>query len=262
MELGLSGRSAMVFGASRGLGRAIACALAQEGVNLFLVARSSKKLQLLADEIRREHGVHADWISIDTGTEGAVDKLLNIIDEQQWNIDILVNISGGPKVSSALETSAKDYLAYFDSMIGFFIDISRAVAKQMMDRGWGRILTITSSGVCQPIKDLAISNTLRASMVTWSKTLSSEVAKHGVTVNTIIPGRIHTERVEEIDLSRAKAKNCSLSRIVSDSHSLIPAGRYGTVEELSSTVLFLSGQSAGYITGSSIKVDGGLIAAI
>jgi len=262
MELGIKGKTALVFGASRGIGKGIASALASEGVNLLLVARSENKLQMLAEELSDKYSIETSCVALDISAVGAVEKLLSAVAELPVNIDILINISGGPRVAAAMHAEGQHYQAQFNPMVAFFIDISRKLAKTMMKNNWGRIVTVASSGVTQPIKDLAISNSLRAALVSWNKTLATELAGHGVTVNTLIPGRIHTERVDEIDQKRAEAQNIDISSVVERSHAGIPAGRYGTVEEFASTAIFLSSQPAGYITGSCIRVDGGLIASI
>jgi 3-oxoacyl-[acyl-carrier protein] reductase len=132
----------------------------------------------------------------------------------------------------------------------------------MRERGWGRILTIASSGVVQPIPNLVISNALRSSIVGWSKTLASEVAKEGITVNLVLPGRIQTDRVEELDAANAKAQGKSIEDIAAAAQAGIPAGRYGRVEEFADTVCFLASERASYITGAMIRVDGGAVRSV
>jgi 3-oxoacyl-[acyl-carrier protein] reductase len=139
------------------------------------------------------------------------------------------------------------------------LKIVNAFLPGMKERRWGRVLVISSSGIVQPIPNLGISNTIRASLVGWAKTLSSEVAAEGVTVNTIAPGRIHTDRVNQIDAAAAKKQNKPVEEIVRASHATIPAGRYGTVAEFADTAVYLLSDNASYITGSVVKVDGGMI---
>ena len=132
----------------------------------------------------------------------------------------------------------------------------------MVERKWGRIISIASSGVIQPIRELALSNTLRSEIVNWNKSLANEIAPWGVTVNTLIPGRIHTERVDEIDQIRADKAHRHVNDIISESCAAIPMNRYGTVKEIASTAVFLASRQAAYITGSCIRVDGGLISSV
>jgi len=136
------------------------------------------------------------------------------------------------------------------------------VLPGMRERGWGRILAIASSGVVQPIPNLVISNALRSSIVGWSKTLASEVAKDGVTVNLVLPGRIQTDRVEELDAANAKAQGTSAEEIAAAARAAIPAGRYGRVEEFADVVCFLASEQASYITGSMMRVDGGAVRSV
>jgi 3-oxoacyl-[acyl-carrier protein] reductase len=140
--------------------------------------------------------------------------------------------------------------------------VTRLVLPQMRDRGWGRIVTIASSGVEQPIPNLGISNTVRAAIVGWSKTLSNEVAADGVTVNVVLPGRIHTSRVDELDAAAASRGNQTVEAVAKASAAAIPAGRYGTPAEFADVVAFLCSTRASYVTGSRIRVDGGTIRAI
>jgi len=140
--------------------------------------------------------------------------------------------------------------------------IAGLVLPGMRERGWGRILAIASSGVVQPIPNLVISNALRSSIVGWSKTLASEVAKDGVTVNLVLPGRIQTDRVEELDAANAKAQGRSVEDIAAAARAAIPAGRYGRVEEFADVVCFLASEQASYITGSMIRVDGGAVRSV
>lgn len=144
-------------------------------------------------------------------------------------------------------------------MIGVFIDMTNQLIKPMIRNNWGRIITITSSGVYQPIPDLAISNMLRSAFTSWSKTLANRVAPFGITVNTLVPGRIATERVESIDKQRAEKRNVSIKKAQDESYESIPLNRYGSIAEISAIAVFLAGKPASYLTGNNIRVDGGLI---
>ena len=260
MDLGLAGRRALVMGASRGIGRGIARILAAEGCEVVTAARNIERLEEDAKSIRSEHGVAVVPRHLDLGDEASVDSLAGFLAAD--GVDILINNSGGPPPSGALGVSRDQWRGHFESMVLGLITLTEAAVGPMRAKGWGRILTIASSGVVQPIPTLGISNTLRSSLVAFSKTLAGEVAGDGISVNVILPGRIDTERVAEIDGRVADRDGVPIADIRRESEAAIPAGRYGTVEEFASTAAFLVSAPAGYVTGHVVRVDGGLIRSI
>ena len=260
MDLGLRGKRALVMGASRGIGRGIARVLAAEGCDLITAARSIDRLEEEAAAIAREHGVAVTPRRLDLGDEASVDALAGSLASE--GIDILINNSGGPPPSGALGVSKDLWRRHFESMVLGLITLTEAAVGPMRAKGWGRVLTIASSGVVQPIPTLGVSNTLRSSLVAFSKTLAGEVAADGVTANVILPGRIDTERVAEIDSRVADRDGVPVADIRRASEATIPAGRYGTVEEFASTAAFLVSVPAGYVTGHVVRVDGGMIRAV
>lgn len=262
MDLGIRNKTALVFGASRGIGRGIAEELAAEGVNLLLAARSEETLKNIALQISQQYQVKVNYLAVDIGKVGAVDTILSMVERTVGNIDILVNISGGPTALATSDVPGAEYTRQFDLMVSPFIDISRLIGASMAQRKWGRIITVASSGVEQPINDLALSNVLRLGLAVWNKTLAGELAKSGVTVNTLIPGRIHTERVEELDRSRAVKSGKPVNVVISESLASIPTKRYGTVKEFAAMATFLASERASYITGSCIRIDGGLVGSV
>jgi 3-oxoacyl-[acyl-carrier protein] reductase len=177
-------------------------------------------------------------------------------------IDILIANTGGPPARTALNVKPEEWMPQFQAMVVPIFTLASLVLPGMRERAWGRIVTIASSGVVQPIPNLVISNALRSSIVGWSKTLATEVAKDGITVNLVLPGRIQTDRVEELDAANAKAQGKSVDEIAEAARATIPAGRYGRVEEFADTVCFLASERASYITGSMIRVDGGAVRGI
>ncbi|MDK1290627.1 SDR family oxidoreductase [Pseudoalteromonas umbrosa] len=259
MDFGIRNKRALVFGASRGLGRATALQLAQEGCDLVLVARTQASLKQLADSLSETYGICCQWLALDTTDKHALHHLLDYLDDAELHIDILVNISGGPSIGSALNTPSTEFTMAFDAMVGFFIELSRILGQRMVNAQWGRIVTVTSSGVIKPIPELVISNTLRSALTNWMNTFAQELAASGVTVNCIVPGRIHTERVNEIDAMRATKQGITIAQQAERSQASIPMKRYGTEREFAATVAFLVSEPAGYITASSVRVDGGLV---
>lgn len=261
MDLGLKGRKALVLGASKGIGLGIASALASEGVDLLLAARSAEAVEGNARKLASEHSVTVKAKPVDLADVASVEALIAWA-RDEGDIAILVNNGGGPPPSGALGVPAERWTQHFQSMVASLIAVTDALVPAMRERGYGRVLTVASSGVVQPIPTLAVSNTLRASIVAYMKTLAGEVAADGVTVNVLLPGRIDTDRLRSLDKARAEKTGAPIGEIEKASQAEIPAGRYGTVEEFGAVAAFLAGVPAGYVTGSIIRIDGGLIRAV
>lgn len=249
MDFGISGKTALVLGASRGLGAAIAKGLAAEGVTVYAAARS-------IDKIEASDRMHP--IAVDLSDKASVAALIATMKEK-GGVDILVNNSGGPKAGPAVGQAQESWASAFEMMATSIFAITDAMLEGMTARKWGRIITIGSSGVVQPIPNLALSNGVRAAVAGWSKTLAGEVARHGVTVNMILPGRIDTDRVRELDGIKAGNTGATVEQVQASSRNEIPAGRYGQPEEFAAVATFLASAQASYVTGASIRVDGGMI---
>lgn len=257
MDLGISGKRALVLASSRGLGLGIATALANEGAHVLLCGRNGERLEENCKAINAEGKGKADWMRADLAEDDAVETLLKGVDDKLGGVDILVNNTGGPTPGTVADMTADKLESYFQVMVLRVITLTNALLPRMQEQGWGRILTVASSGVIEPIPNLALSNTLRGALVGWSKTLATEVAGHGITANLILPGRIHTDRIDELDGANAKRQGKSVDEVRSASIKSIPAGRLGTVEEFGAVGAFLCSQQAGYLTGSMFRVDGG-----
>lgn len=257
MDFGISDKRALVLASSRGLGLGIATALAAEGASVLLCGRSG---ETLAENCRRINAAgkgKADWVWADLAEEDAVANLVRSVEEKFGGLDILVNNTGGPTPGTAEEMTVEKLDSFFQTMVLRVITLTNAFLPGMKAQGFGRILTVASSGVIEPIPNLALSNTLRGALVGWNKTLATEVAPFGITANMILPGRIHTDRIDELDGANARRQGKSLEEVRAASISTIPAGRLGTVEEFGAVGAFLCSGPAAYVTGSMIRVDGG-----
>ena len=261
MNLGITGKTALVLGGGGGLGRAISIALAGEGVNIAIADIAPDAVAGTQAAVGA-FGVRSIDIVWDLGELSEVDAHVSKIESELATIDILVNLTGGPPPTPAGGQNVALWSKHFQSMVLSVIAITDRVLPKMRERKWGRIITSTSSGVVAPIPNLGISNALRLSLVGWSKTLAREVAKDGITANIILPGRIATDRIRFLDEAKAKREGRTTEEVSAESTGSIPVGRYGKPEEYADVVAFLASERAAYITGSSIRVDGGLIASI
>jgi 3-oxoacyl-[acyl-carrier protein] reductase len=198
---------------------------------------------------------------LDLSERSSVDALVRRI-ASEGGVDIVINNSGGPAPGEAKNVPADQWLVAFESMVGNIIHLNQGLLPLMVQKKWGRIITLASSGIDMPIPRLALSNGLRMALVGWSKTLAAEVAADGVTVNVVVPGRIHTDRVDQLDAATAKREGVDVAAIRAASIGTIPSGRYGKPEEFADMVVFLASERASYVTGAKIRVDGGLIRSI
>jgi 3-oxoacyl-[acyl-carrier protein] reductase len=259
MELGLQGRRALVTGASRGLGRAIALALAAEGAAVVAVARHAGRLaELAASAPATPPGGTLTTRVCDLADAVALESLRDALEA----LDILVINTGGPPPGLAADTADAVWSQQFEAMFLSAIRLTRLALPGMRTRGHGRIIVVVSSGVIQPIANLAVSNALRAAVVGWAKTLASEVAEAGITVNCLAPGRIATDRVAELDTARANRENLSRDEVERQARAAIPAGRYGAADEFAAIATFLASSRSAYMTGDIIRVDGGMIRSV
>ncbi|MCR8548975.1 SDR family oxidoreductase [Salipiger sp. P9] len=262
MDLGITEKRALVLASSRGLGLGIAEALVAEGAHVLLTGRNAGALAAEAARLTAAGPGKADFAVADMAAPDAVATLHAAAMDRLGGIDILVNNTGGPAPGPITATDGAAWTDAFALMVERVIAMTNAALPGMRAQGWGRILTLTSSGVEQPIPNLGMSNTLRAALLGWSKTLASEVAADGVTANILLPGRIHTTRVDELDAAAAKRQGKSVEEIATASRATIPMGRYGTVAEFAAVAAFLVSAPASYVTGAKFRCDGGMIRAI
>lgn len=258
MELGISGETALVLGGGKGIGRGISAALAAEGVKVILTSRDRAAAEAAAAGI----GPDCHGLACDTADPASVAALAETVEARFGGVGILVLNSGGPAASPATATEMSAYGDAFQQLFMGPVSLAMRLLPGMRARGYGRIMTVGSSGMIEPIANLAVSNAIRPALAGWGKTLAREVAADGVTVNVLIPGRIDTDRVAQIDRGSASRIGKSLEEVRSQSQARIPVGRYGTTEEFGAAAAFLAGRQAGFITGSFLRIDGGQITAI
>jgi 3-oxoacyl-[acyl-carrier protein] reductase len=257
MDLGIKGKRALILASSKGLGHGIAVALAREGADVLLCGRSGDRLAANCAAINAEGNGKAEWISADLSDAAFVQTMARGVAEKFGGLDILVNNSGGPTPGTTEDMTAEKLESYFLSMVSRIITLSNTLLPGMKAQSWGRILTVASSGVIEPLANLALSNTLRPVLAGWSKTLASEVAAMGITVNMLLPGSIATDRLDDLDGAAAKRTGRRIEDIREERQARIPAGRYGRVEEFAATAAFLCSQPASYVTGTMVRCDGG-----
>lgn len=263
MDLHLTGKRALVCGASSGLGRAVAEALAAEGAHVALLSRDAGKLQVVADAINATAVGRAVVVTADLadhpGLLAAVDTAEGLLGGP---IEILLNNTGGPPPSGVVGLDPEVWRSQFEAMVLSVFRLTDRVLPAMRAAGWGRVLNVASSSVVEPIANLGVSTALRSSVTGWAKTLAVEVAADGITVNTLLPGRIDTPRIESLDRTTAERRGISPQEARADSVKTIPVGRIGTTQEFGAVAAFLASPKAAYVTGSLIRIDGGAIRAI
>jgi len=258
VDLGLQGRVALVAAASRGLGRAVAEELAAEGCKLVICARGEEALEEACAALAAA-GAEVAAVSADVSRATDVDAVVAAAHNAHGRVDVLVTNSGGPPAGPFEAHSRQAWDDAVSSMLDSVLNFSRAVLPGMKSNGWGRIINITSIAVKQPVDGLILSNSIRAAVTGFARTLANEVAAAGVTVNTVMPGFTWTERVEELARRQAETLGGSRDEIVAGWEEAIPMGRLAEPQEFAAMVAFLASERASYITGSSIAVDGGWI---
>ena len=259
MDLGIKGKVALVAAASKGLGRAVAEELAAEGASLVLCARGPEALQATCAAIEAAHGVPVLGVAADVGTPAGVAQVTAAALGRFGQVDILVTNSGGPPAGPFEAHDAAAWAAATQLLLGSVVELTRAVLPGMKARSWGRILTITSIAAKQPVAGLLLSNSLRAAVAGLARTLATEVAPFGITVNNILPGYTRTERVEHLAQAAAAREGSSPEAATARWTQEIPMQRLGEPAEFAALAAFLCSARASYITGTSVAVDGGWI---
>ena len=259
MQLGLDGKIALVAAASRGLGRAVAEELAREGAHLVLCARGAEALHETADAIRAETGVSVTEVVADLSDAAGVARVTERALTEHGRVDILVTNAGGPPAGPFESHTAQAWETAVRLNLVSVVELTRAVLPGMKERRWGRIINVTSIAVKQPVDNLILSNSVRAAVTGFARTLANEVAPFGITVNNVMPGYTRTQRVEDLAQKNAALHGTTAEAERSAWESQIPMRRLGEPAEFAAMVAFLASERASYTTGASIPVDGGWI---
>ncbi len=255
MDLGIAGKRALVCASSKGLGLGCAEALAEAGVHLVMNARGQEALLAEADRLRDTYGVEVTAVAADITTEEGRAKVL----EAAGTIDILVNNAGGPPPGMWTDWERDDFIAALDANMLTPIALIKALVPGMMERGWGRVVNITSVSVKSPIAVLGLSNSARAGLTGYVAGTARQVAPHGVIINNLLPGLHDTDRMVSLDTGVSQEQGITIEEARTQRVANIPAGRYGTRQEFGATCAFMCSQFAGYMVGQNVLLDGGQV---
>jgi 3-oxoacyl-[acyl-carrier protein] reductase len=262
MDLELTGKVALVTAASKGLGRATATQLAAEGAQVMISSRGEEQLAKTAAEIAEATGARVEYCAADVSDAADLARLVAETEQRLGGVDVLVNNAGGPRPGGFDALDDVAWQEAFELNLLSTVRLIRGVLPHMREQGWGRIVTIASSSIKQPIPNLLLSNTYRVAILGLAKSLAVEFAPDGVLINTVGPGRIATDRVAGLDATRAKKSGTSVEQVRAAAEKGIPLGRYGTADEFAAVVAFLASGANTYLTGQALLVDGGMVKAI
>jgi len=258
MIISLKGKNALVGGSSRGIGKAIAQQLAESGANVTLMARNEERLKAIISDLPTSNEQKHDYLIVDFNDfEGFKKTISGFFKTHQ--IEILVNNTHGPKAGGATDMNIPDYQEAFDVLFKSVVFTTQLALPQMIKNQWGRIINVASISVKEPLPYLALSNSIRAAMVTWAKTLATDVAHHQITVNSILTGYFDTERIKDLNSVKAEQMGISIDDVRNNMEQQVPMKRIGDPKEFGFLVAFLASEQASYITGTQIPIDGGLL---
>ncbi len=257
MNLDLKNKRALVCGSTQGIGKAIALELALMGANVTLVARNEEALKKVKAELNTEKGQQHSYIAVDFSQPEELKKAVTHYIERQGTINILVNNTGGPPAGLIANAQTDEFLSAFNNHLICNHILAQACLDGMKKSAYGRIINIISTSVKIPLKGLGVSNTIRAAVANWAKTLSIEVAQFGITVNNVLPGATNTVRLSGIIENKSSRTGIALEEVKNEMLHEIPAGRFAEAYEIANAVAFLASPAASYITGINVPVDGG-----
>jgi 3-oxoacyl-[acyl-carrier protein] reductase len=256
MKIDLAGKKALIGGSSKGIGLGIASQLAESGASVCLMARNKSKLKEIINQLPNSEN-HSYLIVDFSNFEEYKIKIEAYLENNQ--VDILVNNTQGPPAGNSLSKDIDSYQEAFDLLFKSIVYTTSLIVPKMQKNKWGRIINVTSVSVKEPLNYLVLSNSIRSAVVAWAKSLSVDVGKDGVTVNSILTGYFDTERIKELNKEKSKSLNISEEEVLEKMKSLVPINRLGKTEEYGYLVSFLSSDKASYINGASIPIDGGLL---
>jgi 3-oxoacyl-[acyl-carrier protein] reductase len=257
MNLEIQNKNALVCGSTAGIGKATAILLAKEGANVTLIARNEEKLKSVLQELSKSNEQNHNYLVADFSKPQELQKIVTDFIEKNHGFHILVNNTGGPRSGTILEATLEQFENTFTQHLKSNHVLAQATIPFMKTQCYGRIINIISTSVKEPIEGLGVSNTIRAAVGNWSKTLASEVGNHGITVNNVLPGFTETERLSEIIEVKAKAENTSVATMTQMMKNYTPVKRFAKPEETASAIVFLASEKASYINGINLPVDGG-----
>jgi 3-oxoacyl-[acyl-carrier protein] reductase len=262
MDSGLKDKLVLITASSTGIGKAVAELFAQEGCKIAICSRSKDNLLAAAKEIKDKYSIEPFWSVCDLNKQKDIENTFSAITRQFGSIDILVNNCGGPIPGLFQQLEEEDWNSAYEQVLLSVIRFSKLVLPGMMAVNWGRIINLTSISVKQPIDNLVLSNSLRAGVTGFTKSLSNEVAMFNITVNNVAPGMTLTSRLYELAVVEAKEKGKSHEEVLVDMAKRIPLNRLARPEEIAAVVVFLASKQASYVTGTTIQVDGGYVKSI
>lgn len=258
MKISLLGKKALVGGSSGGIGKAIAQQLAESGASVTLMSRSEDKLKAIVAALPTKPGQSHDYLVVDFSDYESYKKIISEFFESR-SVDILVNNTQGPSAGNALEKKVEDYQVAFDLLFKTAVLTTELALPKMIANKWGRIINVASVSVKEPLSYLALSNSIRASLVTWAKSLAADVGEQQITVNSILTGYFDTERIAQLNAKKAEQLGIPQNVVRADMESKVPLKRIGYPKEYGYLVAFLASDKASYITGTQIPIDGGLL---
>lgn len=256
MNLNLTGKNALVGGSSKGIGKAIAIELAELGANVTLVSRSPELMTTIIRQMKRRPGQDHDFLAADFTQRAELrTKVATLVTAKPFHI--LINNMGGPPGGPILDASPEEFETAFHNHLIINQMLAQIVVPGMLREGYGRIINVISTSVKAPLDDLGVSNTVRAAVANWAKTLANELGRHGITVNNVLPGLTDTERLHELIQKKANASGNSFETVANAMRSSVPAQRFAEAHEIAAAAAFLATPAAAYINGTNITVDGG-----
>ena len=262
MDTGLKDKTVLITASSMGIGKAVAEMFADEGCKIAISSRSKENLLSTAKELKEKYAIEPFWSVCDLNKQKDIENTFAAVNAQFGNIDILVNNCGGPVPGLFQQLDEEDWNNAYEQVLLSAVRFSRLVLPGMMGNHWGRIINLTSISVKQPVDNLILSNSLRAGVTGFTKSLSNEVARFNITVNNVAPGMTLTGRLYELAVVEAKEKGKSHEEILVEMSKRVPLNRLARPEEIASVVVFLASKQASYVTGVTIQVDGGYVKSV